>query len=180
MVSKKWLAILAVVLVAGLAFGTVSTASAATASDNPVVAGVCGLGLKIGATVRDAGGRLADVLASLTGKSVEDIQAERQAGTSFAEIAEESGVAPEDVVDEALAVRAEALAAAVAAGTITQEQADAALAQMETRLTERVASTTAGCNGAGAGQGMGQGMGQGRGMGRNGSGTGVCQAPVTQ
>lgn len=181
MSTKKWLVIIAAALVAGLALGNLATASAATGatSGNPVVAGVCGLGLKLGATMRDAGGRLADIVASATGLSAADVQAKRQAGESFAQIAAEKNVSADAVVADALAIRKAALDEAVKAGTITQEQADAAIAQMETRLTDRVNSTTPGC--AGGGQGMGQGRGCGMGRGATGAcGSGAClTAPAT-
>jgi hypothetical protein len=177
--SKKWLGAIGVALVAALALGGAATAFAATAEDAPAAAatGACGYGLRMGAAVRDAGGRLADVVAELTGTSVEDVQAARQDGASFAEIAEASGVAADDVVAEALAVRKALLDAKVADGTITQEQADAILAQIEDRLTERVESTAPGCTGAGMGGGMG-GRGAGRGAGMGGCGMGACQGTV--
>lgn len=136
--------------------------------------------------MRGAGGRLADVVAKLTGLDVGDVQAKRQAGASFADIAAEKGVKPDAVVDEAVKVRARALDARVADGTLTQEQADAALERMTARLTERVSSTAAGCNGGGGGGRSGGGGcgggggGGGRGGGGGCGGGGYGQPPVTQ
>lgn len=176
--KTRVIAFVAAALVAGLALGTITSAWAAgpaagtTGSANAVVNGVCGLGLKLGATVRDAGGRLADVVAKLTGLSATDVQEKRAAGESFTSIAKAEGVSSSAVVDEALKVRSQVLDAQVKAGTITQTQADAALAQMKTRLQERIDSTTAGCTGTGGG-GMGRMGGGGRGAGR-GAGCGSC------
>jgi len=179
---RKTVAIGIASLVLGLAIGGVGTASAVTNganSTNPVVAGACGLGLKLGATMRDSGARLSDVVASLTGKSVEDVQAARAQGTSFEKIAADAGVSAEKVVDTALDARKEVLDAKVKDGSITQEQADTALKNMDTRLTERVSSTAPGCNGAGRG-GMGGGAGMGRGRGGAGGCGGACTQTTTQ
>jgi len=180
MSSKKVIAIALAALVLGLTIGGVGTATAATdssTSTNPVVAGACGLGLKMGSAIRESGGRLADVVARLTGKSVDDVTAARAEGTSFEQIAKDAGVSADEVVTGALATRKTLLDAKVKDGTITQDQADAALENMESRLTERVSSTAPGCGGAGGGRGMGGGgMGGGRG---GGCGGGACaQAPA--
>ena len=176
---RKTVAIGIASLVLGLAIGGVGSASAVTdgaASSNPVVAGACGLGLQLGATMRDSGARLADVVAKLTGKSVADVQDARHEGTSFAKIAEDAGVSADKVVAETLDARKAILDAKVKDGTITQDQADVALQNMETRLTERVTSTTPG----GMGRGMGGGGGMGRGRGGAGGCGGTCTATTTQ
>jgi len=168
-------------LVLGLAIGGVGTATAATGSTtqaNPVAAAACGLGLRLGAVMRDSGARLADVVAKLTGQSVEDVTAARAAGSSYQAIAAKKGVSADKVVDTALDAREAILDAKVKDGTITQAQADAALANMETRLTERVSSTAPGC-GSGQGGGMGRGQGGG-GMGRGRGGNGGCGGTCTQ
>jgi len=186
MSNKRVLMFVAAALVAGLALGTISSAWAAgptgtaTTSGNAVIAGACGLGLKLGAAMRDAGGRLADVVADLTGLTVAQVQEKRAAGQSFTAIAKAEGVSSTAVVDEAVKVRKAVLDAKVKAGTITQAQADAALAQMTTRLQTRVDSTAAGCTGTGSGAGGGGGRGMGRGMGRGtGACGGTCGTPTT-
>ncbi|PKQ16478.1 MAG: hypothetical protein CVT67_04925 [Actinobacteria bacterium HGW-Actinobacteria-7] len=184
---RKGMALGAAGLALGLVIGGISTASAVTAttagtaSANPVVAGACGLGLRLGQAVRDSGGRLADVVAKLTGMDVADVQTQRQAGASFADIAKDKGVSATELVKDALDTRKDMLDAKVKDGTITQDQADTALATMETRLTDRVSSTAPGGNGGGMGRGRGgAGGGGGRGMGGGGCGGTCTTAPVTQ
>lgn len=175
MSARRITALIIAALVLGLVAGNVASGIAAPASSaestNPVAAACSGLGHKMGSAMRDAGGRLADVVAKLTGTDVADVQAKRAEGTSLADIAAEKGVEASTVVDEALKIREQALADRVEDGTITQEQADAALERMQTRLTERVQSTDSGFGGAGGGMGGG-----GRGAGGGGCGA----APVTQ
>lgn len=168
----KTVALVVAALVVGLVAGNVVSVSAAPSTDATAPAG---LGLRMGAAMRDAGGRLADVVASLTGQTADEVTALRQDGTSFADIAEAKDVSSQEIVDAALKVRGEILSDRVEAGTITQEQADDALERMETRLTERVTSTDAGCAGGGASAGGGAcGMGGGGRGGRGGMGGGYC------
>jgi len=185
--KKRMIGLAAAMLVVGLVLGNIvgawaagpSTPATSTTSGQGAVAAACGLGLRMGASVRDAGGRLLDVVAKLTGLTEEDVAAKRAAGQSIAQIAKDEGVSSDKVVDEALKVREQLLAEKVKDGTITQAQADQALATMETRLTERVDSTAAcgsgGCGMGGGGRGMGGGRGAGRGAGGCG-GTGACGA----
>ena len=57
------------------------------------VSAACGsLGLQLGSTMRESGGRLLDVVAKLTGKTTADVTAERQAGKTFTQIAAENDV----------------------------------------------------------------------------------------
>jgi Protein of unknown function (DUF2680) len=171
-------ALIAAALVAGLALGTVATGFAATPAVNrtattTATAPGAGLGLRLGAAVRDAGGRLVDVVAKLTGLSTEDVQAKRASGQSFEQIAASKNVSTDQVVAQSLAVRKQLLDEKVKAGAITQAQADAALANMKARLESRVANTAA-CTGQGAGGGGGMGRG---GMGRGAGGCGgACGA----
>ena len=133
-------ALIAAALVAGLALGTVATGFAATPAVNRAVVTAgdapasTGLGLRLGASMRTAGGRLIDVVAKLTGLSTADVAAKRAAGQSFEQIAAANDVSADKVVSQALAVRKQLLAEKVKAGAITQAQADAALANMKTRL----------------------------------------------
>lgn len=171
-------ALIVAALVVGLVAGNVMSVSAAPSSDATNTTVAAGLGLRLGAAMRDAGGRLADVVATLTGQDAEDVQEQRAAGTSFADIAAAKGVDSADVVDAALDVRRQILADRVEAGALTQEQADDALERMSTRLTDRVTSTDAGCSGAGGGMMGGRG-GRG-GMGGRGAGGGACGGVCTQ
>jgi hypothetical protein len=136
--------------------------------------------------MRTAGGRLVDVVAKLTGLSTADVASKRAAGQSFEQIAATKDVSADKVVSQALAVRKQLLDEKVKAGAITQAQADAALANMKTRLDSRVANTAA-CSGQGAGQGgcggggCGMGGGNGRGAGSGGcGGCGVTGSTATQ
>ncbi|MDI6692542.1 MAG: hypothetical protein QMD76_04440 [Anaerosomatales bacterium] len=174
MKHSKSLALIAAGLVAGIVLGSVGLAAAAPASTTtpaPQTTGVLSACIGMGQAVRGAGARLIDVLADLTGLSTTDIQAKRAAGESIADIAKSEGVDPDDVVAKALEARKALLDQKVADGTITQEQADAAYAQMQERLTERVTTTA---TGRPSWAGQGQGLGGGRGAGRGGNGAGFC------
>lgn len=156
-------------LVAGLALGSIGIAQAAPATD-PATGQTLGYGLRIGYALRDAGGRMVDILADLTGLSTTDIHDRRVAGESVADIAKSENVDPSSVVDKALEVRKEVLDQKVADGTIDTATRDQILSTMSDRLNERVNSTQVG--GYGRGGGMGGGMG-GRGMGAGACG-GAC------
>jgi hypothetical protein len=166
----------AAALVAGLALGSVGIASAATT----VTPGTLGAGL--GGIMRQAGGTIADIVAKLTGQTVAEVRADREAGKSFEAIAAEKSISADKVAAEVLAARKTAVDASVKAGTITQAQADAALARMKTRVTTKITSAApAGCDGTGSGAGRGAGagrgmMGAGRGAGAGACG-GVCATP---
>jgi hypothetical protein len=109
---------------------------------------------------------LVDVVAEVTETERAEVIAALQDGQTLAEYLAEHGGSVEEVVDAALAARAEALAAAVENGRITQEQADAMLAHMEEQITEHLNGEwdmpcLSGAPGARAG-------GRGRGFGRPG------------
>jgi|GEM_PF-754355 len=170
-------------LVAALAIGVAGIAVAAPAQDSGTASGQAA-GLRIGGAFRDAGARLIDIVADLTGLDVEDIADRRADGESIAAIAESEGVDGESVVAEALAAREEILDQKVADGIITQERADAALANAEARLSDRIDSTETGrfgrggagtglCAVAGGGRGAGMGAGGGRGGAGGGRGAGM-------
>lgn len=181
MKTGRTMALVAGALVAGLVLGNVAVGMAATAPSAPAstaAQGPGGMGLRMGGAMREAGGRLVDVVAKLTGLSAEDVQARRQAGESFAAIAKSEGVTSDQVLAQALAVREQVLSERVKSGAMTQAQADAALAAMQTRLTQRVSSTDPGRKGAGGGRGGGRGMGGQGGQGgcgmSGGAGAGAC------
>lgn len=176
MKSSKSIALVALGLTAGLVLGSVGVSFAATetTSTNPVVCA----GAKMGQSIRDAGGRLVDIVAELTGLSADEVQAERAAGKSAADIAEANGSSAEEVVSAALEARKALLDERVADGTLTQEQADLMYDRMSERLTERVNTDETG-RPSWAGQGGGIGGGRG---GRGGMrGQGACgNCTVTQ
>jgi len=167
--TKRIVALVAAALVVGLVTGNVASGFAATTT----AGNGSGAGLRLGATMRESGGRLLDVVAKLTGSSTEAVVAERKAGKSFTQIAAASNIKASTVVDEALKARTAVLAEKVKSGAITQAQADAAAANMKTRLTSRVDSVNTACDGTGAGAGAGRGQGGVRGAGRGGACTTV-------
>lgn len=117
----------------------------------------------------------AEAAAGLTGRTLEDVVAERtETDKTYGAISNEAGKL-EEFKAELLEIRKEALAEKVADGRLTQEQADEILAA----ITENIAN----CDGSGSlrlGQqlGVGFGNGNGKGMGRglrDGSGQGMRQ-----
>ncbi len=82
-----------------------------------------------------------EAVAEVLGLTVDELRAEREAGNSLADIATEVGVAVDDVVEAIVADKAEHIAEKVAAGDITQAEADEKLADLETRTVERVNRT---------------------------------------
>lgn len=118
----------------------------------------------------------AEALAGLTGRTVEDVTAERlETEKTYGTLASDAGKLDE-FRDEMLQVKKDIVADRVEAGLITQEQADEIIAAIE--------ENQASCNGAGSGrigQKMGAGFGgmQGNGNGQGnrgfGQGGGICQ-----
>ncbi len=83
MSKRRVAAYIAAALVAGLALGSIGIASAAqNASDNAQSR----LGIRLGASIREAGATLADIVAELTGSTAEEVRDKRSEGESFAEI----------------------------------------------------------------------------------------------
>lgn len=181
--KQRLVSVVAAALVVGVVAGNVVSgwaagpvAPARSTSSTPAA----GLGLRLGAAMQAGGARLVDVVAKLTGMDVDDVTAKRAEGASFATIAAAEGVTSAKVVDSAVAARKGLLDEKVKAGTITTAQADTALENMETRLTERVAATDASCDGTGGGMRGGRGAGRGAGMGGRGAGCAVGAATATQ
>jgi hypothetical protein len=120
-----------------------------------------------------------DEVAELLDMKAEDIQAQRQAGTSLADIAKSKNVSPEKLISTILEAKKDELAKLVDEGKLTQVQADLMVEHMQTQVKTMVERTTVGpMQGR---QGMGQmhdgmgrsGMGQMQhGMGRSGTGQG--------
>ena len=141
---KKVALILAVVLLVG-AFSV--TAMAATGNKTP-----------------------AEILAGFTGRTTDSVTTQRaESGKTYGTIANEAGVL-DQFKSQMLEQKKAMLEEKVAAGTITQERADAIIAAME--------NNQANCDGTGSGMGMrsgactGSGAGLGFGSGRGGSGLG--------
>lgn len=117
----------------------------------------------------------AEAVAGLTGRTVDSVVAERQeTGKTYGQIASEAGKLDEFKA-ETLEMKRDYLNELVAAGKMTQEEADAILAEIE--ANQAICDGTGNGIGAGAGmrigsRGAGQGNGgTGRGMGR-GAGAG--------
>lgn len=115
----------------------------------------------------------AEAVAALAGREVQSVVNERtETSKTYGNIANEAGILDE-FKEEMLEVRSEKIAARVADGTLTQEQADVIL--------ERLEANQANCNGNGVGAGAGCGMGAGfgkacvseRGQGGCGMGNGL-------
>jgi len=81
------------------------------------------------------------VAAETIGITGEELATALRDGSSIAEVATSKGVDPQTVIDAMLAELKANLDEAVANGRITQEQADAAMADAPTRITERVNDT---------------------------------------
>jgi hypothetical protein len=124
----------------------------------------------VSATAMAAAGSPSEIIAGLTGRSPDSVVEERlDSGKTYGEIAGDAGVLDEFKV-QMLERKKSLLAERVAEGTLTQEQADAIIAEMEENM--------ANCDGAGSGAGTcGAGFGgmggQGRGNGGKGNGRGI-------
>lgn len=113
--------------------------------------------------------------AKVLGMTVEALHAERLAGKSLAQIAQAQGVSEDKLVSAMVESRKAALDARVKAGSLTQAQADEAIATMKARMAESMDRTEVGPNRPVDGQGLGLAFGRGQ-MGRQAGaqdGTGV-------
>lgn len=106
----------------------------------------------------------AEAAAGVTGKTLEEVLAERATGKTFGTIAKDAGKL-EEFKDAVLEIKKERLEELVKAGSITQADADEILAIIKERQAI--------CDGTGnAGGGLGLGMGRGTGRGASGAGAG--------
>lgn len=87
------------------------------------------------------GQSLIDVAAEKLEMSVQDLFAELQDGKSIADVANEKGVDPQDIIDTYLAQLEENLKQAVEDGNLTQNQADWMLEQATERVPDHVNNT---------------------------------------
>lgn len=111
----------------------------------------------------------ADITASVTGKSVEQVAKERTSGKTYGTIAKEAGKLDEFKA-ESLKQKKVALDQRVKDGKLTQAEADKIYNSIKTNQETCDGTGNAGIgkrNGLGAGQGMGKGSGQGNGGGCN-------------
>lgn len=117
-----------------------------------------------------------ETVTDLLGMTTEELQALRLEGNSLAAIAESKGITVDELVAAIMETKTEAVEARVAAGTLTQEQADLMLQQMEQRTIEAVNRTTTGpaeWSRGGNGSGGGNGTCQGAMAGKGGRGLGA-------
>lgn len=117
-----------------------------------------------GVGVMGSGNSLIAVAADKLGMTTADLVAALGGTKSIAQVASEHNVALDTIIDAFLAPRIENLNAAVAAGRITQAQADQMLATMRTNVTAQA-------NQVWTSRGHGQGMGSGY---VDADGDGVC------
>lgn len=129
------------------------------------VLGVTGAAYAVGATP-------SGIAAGLTGKSVEEITAQRATGTTYGAIAKEAGKLDEFKTENLERIKA-VLDQRVKDGILTQERADQIIASIKTNQVNCDTTGSAGISKMNGG-GFGQGMGMGRGAGQhNGGGFGA-------
>jgi hypothetical protein len=97
-----------------------------------------------------------DAVATLLGMTQAEIQAERQAGKSLAQIAASKGVSEDKLIETILSAKKTLLQQAVTDGKLTQAQADLMIERMTAQIKVMVERTTVGP--MMGGQGMRGGM----------------------
>lgn len=108
-------------------------------------------------------GTMPAVIADALGMTVDELQAARQDGKSVADIAADKGVKEKDLLTSMMQSRKAELEKLVKDGTMTQEQMDQMLKNMESMMKIAIQRDTFGpMNGHGKGMGKGQGMGHGQ------------------
>ncbi len=152
--NLKWLALgLATTTVIALGISA-GFAAAAGPTPTPVTAN-CEVG---GGQFRFGGALVDDVVTKLLGMTEAQIKDLRQQGQSLVQIAATKNVTEKQLVDAMMAYKKTAVQSRVTAGTITQDQANLILKQMEEQTTAVVNRTGigpmgnggAGCAGCGA------------------------------
>ncbi len=120
-------------------------------------------------------------VADVLGLTVDEVRTAIQGGTTLADLAEQNDKTAQDLIDALVAEAKAHLDEEVAAGTHTQDEADARLAQATTRITEFVNNTQAmAADGGPMGGGRGHGPGGEGGMGgASGTGGGMIDAGPT-
>lgn len=110
----------------------------------------------------------AEAVSGITGKTMDEVTAERKSGKTYGSMAADAGKLSE--FQQAVAdIHEDRLNEKVADGTLTQEQADAQLAA----IRERQAACDGNGTGAGTGCGAGGCSGNGMGYNRRGNGNGL-------
>ena len=117
------------------------------------------------------GGMDLEAAATALGMTADELRtALEPEGTTLAQVAEDQGVAVDDLVAALVQAQEERIAAAVEDGRLTQEEADERLADLAERVTERV-------NSAAPVRGDGNGRGGHRGDGGDSTDDGAEPAP---
>ena len=135
------------------------------------IVGMLGVVGVAGASYATGSATPAGIVSALTGKSVEEVTAERAAGKTYGTMANDAGKLEEFKV-QTLEQKKAALNQRVKDGILTQVQADATYNSLMANQATCDATGSARIgqkNGAGFGQGMGMGSGSGQ---RNGGGRG--------
>ncbi len=148
--------VIGLVLVGVLAIGIgAGVVSAATPTPTPATPAYCGPGggFRFGGILVD------DVISKLLGMTADQIRTLRQEGKSLVQIAATKNVTEKQLVDAINAYKKTAVQNRVTAGTLTQDQANLILQQMQQQTTQAVNRTTTGPMGAGAGCGLAGGNG---------------------
>ena len=100
-----------------------------------------------GEAVQKGFGVISEAIQKLLGMSREEIQEERQEGSSLLEIAESKDVTAEELTESILEAKKDRLEEAVEEGCLTQGQADERLELMEERIEEKINNKNSGFNG---------------------------------
>jgi hypothetical protein len=166
MTTPRWLAVVTAALVMGLVAGGVGLAMAATGSEDALPEGAPN-GAPVHARGEGEHPKL-ELFAELTGLTEEEIREAKQAGQSFAKIAEEAGVSSDALIDEMYGEQLSTIEERLADGLITDEQAQWMEDNMRERIEERVMSEGAGHRGPGMPGGMPGRMGPPEGAGTAG------------
>ncbi len=157
---NKWLVIALVgmaILATGVGVGVASAAGPTATTDGQAYCGLGG-GFRFGGAVVD------EVVTKLLGMTEDQIHTLRLQGKSLVQIAATKNITEKQLVDAIMAYKKTQVQARVTAKTLTQEQANLILQQMQQMTTQAVNRTTVGPMG---GQGIGSGQrGGGAGPGR--------------
>jgi hypothetical protein len=108
---------------------------------------------RCGEAVQKGFGVISEAIQKLLGMSREEIQQERQEGSSLVKIAESKGFKAEEIINTILEAKKDRLQEAVEEGCLTQEQADERMELMEERIKEKINNNNRGFNGQKAGFG---------------------------
>ncbi len=87
---------------------------------------------------RGMGGEGLTAVADALGLTVDELRTSLQDGQTLAEVAEDEGVDAQTVIDTLVVAAGEHLAEEVTEGDMTQDEADAKLAEITTRITDAV------------------------------------------